>query len=227
MDKMLSRALREFLTGLLNQLIVNLGGEDGDIWEKELKLFLRKEPCWVEAKKVVQRVYKILKPVGTTTISATTQPFVVREKFDKGNLVVKIGKLDAVFIGEFLCKIEDPIGGQILQYHELLKSATDLPKKPGEQAIITELGGSEVVETTMTGIYQLMVRHANGERGVLLDNGQANMFYVKNAFGVFGAVSIHLTNDGWLVVANSVKDPHEWRANRRVFSGNNKVLEHT
>ena len=44
MDTMLSRALREFMTGPLNQLIVNLGGRDSDQWEAELKQFLRKEP---------------------------------------------------------------------------------------------------------------------------------------------------------------------------------------
>lgn len=46
MDTMLSKALREFTTGPLNQLIVNLGGQDGDQWEQQLKQFLRKEPCW-------------------------------------------------------------------------------------------------------------------------------------------------------------------------------------
>ena len=47
MDTILGRALREFTTGPLNQLIVNLGGHDGDQWEQQLKRFLRKEPCWI------------------------------------------------------------------------------------------------------------------------------------------------------------------------------------
>lgn len=37
METMLSKALREFTTGPLNQLIVNLGGQDADQWEEELK----------------------------------------------------------------------------------------------------------------------------------------------------------------------------------------------
>ena len=48
MNNMLSKALREFLSGPINQLIVNLGGDDGEIWEKEFKKFLRKEKCWTE-----------------------------------------------------------------------------------------------------------------------------------------------------------------------------------
>lgn len=44
---MLSKALREFNSGPLHQLLVNLGGKDATEWEAEFKKFLRKEPCWV------------------------------------------------------------------------------------------------------------------------------------------------------------------------------------
>ncbi len=46
MDYMLSKALREFNSGPLHQLLVNLGGEEGAMWEAELKKFNRKETCW-------------------------------------------------------------------------------------------------------------------------------------------------------------------------------------
>lgn len=45
MNKMLSEALQDF-TGLLNQLMKNLLGSDAEMWGKEFKKFLRKEPCW-------------------------------------------------------------------------------------------------------------------------------------------------------------------------------------
>lgn len=48
MDSMLSKALRGFVSGPLNQLLVNLAGEQGYLWEEEFKRFLRKEPCWGE-----------------------------------------------------------------------------------------------------------------------------------------------------------------------------------
>lgn len=44
---MLSKALREFFSGPLHQVLVNLGGEDGEKWEKMLNKFNRKELCWV------------------------------------------------------------------------------------------------------------------------------------------------------------------------------------
>lgn len=48
MDTVLSKALREFLSGPLNQLIVNLGGKNGAKVEEELKKFNRGEPCWIK-----------------------------------------------------------------------------------------------------------------------------------------------------------------------------------
>ena len=47
MNIMLRSALRKNL-GLRQQLEKNLLGDDGDVWESELKKFLRKEKCWVK-----------------------------------------------------------------------------------------------------------------------------------------------------------------------------------
>lgn len=61
MDTMLSRALREFLSGPLKQLLVDLGGNDGERVEKELKKFLRREPCWLPEAKA--RTKKPARPI--------------------------------------------------------------------------------------------------------------------------------------------------------------------
>ncbi len=53
---MLFQELREFTTGLLNQLLVNLAGQDGQSWLDEFKKFLRHEPCWTVAKAVVEEL---------------------------------------------------------------------------------------------------------------------------------------------------------------------------
>lgn len=58
MNTMLFEALREFTTGLLNQLLVNLSGRDGQVWMAEFKKFLRKEPCWVsKAKSFISKTF--------------------------------------------------------------------------------------------------------------------------------------------------------------------------
>lgn len=115
MDTMLSKALREFMTGQLNQLIVNLGGQDGDEWERELKRFLRKEPCWSNGE-VAQATEEpkpaapaLLEFVSTVIVSATTVKFVAKDRFvinAKRNAPVKISYIGDNFREWFLGKIE-------------------------------------------------------------------------------------------------------------------------
>ncbi len=75
---MLFVALREFTSGLLNQLLVNLAGQDGQVWLEEFKKFLRRESCWVttEAKKEMEKVKTYLRRLfvdETITVSANDE----------------------------------------------------------------------------------------------------------------------------------------------------------
>lgn len=221
MDNMLSKALREFTTGPLNQLIVNLGGQDGDQWETELKHFLRKEPCWSDGQvaKATQPKPKpsILEPISTVTVfSATSANFVAKDNFK----LKKDGGICS-FLGDnfkdwFLSgdgKIEEPITEQVLRYAKLRKSSLDSP-------IIKELGGEEKAETSLTEIFSLMEKQSKGEEGVLLTNGWANIFYVKGRAGMLRTVDVFWCDDGWGVDADEVSDPFSWSDDDQVFSRN-------
>lgn len=61
----LCQALREFTTGLLNQLLVNLSGQEGHTWLEEFKKFLRKESCWTNAQLQTGVPLDFVKPVST------------------------------------------------------------------------------------------------------------------------------------------------------------------
>jgi hypothetical protein len=227
MNTMLSKALREFTTGPLNQLIVNLGGQEGDQWEEELKKFLRKEPCWSNGQvaQVTQPKPKpsILELVSTVVVSATTSKFVAKDKFvvnTERNAKVLISAVWDKLTNWFLSgdgKTEDPESEQTLRYHKLRKSSVDGP-------IITELGGEEKSETTLTEMFSLMEKQKNGEDGVLLNNGYANIFYIRDQNGVLRAVFVHWSGGGWHVSAGSVEDPDGWDDGYQVFS-RNSVLE--
>ena len=227
MDTMLSKALREFTTGPLNQLIVNLGGQDGDQWEQQLKQFLRKEPCWTNGNvtQVAQPkpTPSILELVSTVVVPATTGNLVAKEKFvrDTGRKAkVKISYLGDNFTEWFLSvsgKTEDPITEQALRYHKLRQSSVDGP-------IIAELGGAEKSETTLSEMFALMEKQGKGEDGVLLNNGYANIFYIKDQNAVLRAVYVRWDGDGWNVFADSVEDPVRWSDGGQVFS-RNSVLE--
>lgn len=221
MDTILTRRLREFTNGPLIQLTVNLGGQNGDLWEQQLKQFLLKEPCWTEGCGTQVTEPKptpsILEPVSTVVVNATTCKFVAKKKFvinTNRNAPVRIGYLGDNFKVCFLNsgdKTEDPISEQTLRYHKLRQYSVDGP-------IITELGGEAKAETTLSEMFSLMGKQKHGEGGVLLNNGLANIFYIKDSAGVLRAVCMGMDYGGWRVEAHSVEHPRGWLAGRRVFS---------
>ncbi len=165
----------------------------------------------------------LLESIGLVIIPATTEPFVAKDKFvvnTKRNATVKISAVWDNFTSWFLSgagKTEDPIGEQTLRYHKLRKSSVDGP-------IITELGGEVKVETTLSEMFSLMEKQKHGEDGVLLNNGYANIFYIRDQNGVLRAVCVDWVGDGWYVRAGSVERPGGWSGGNRVFS-RNSVLE--
>jgi hypothetical protein len=217
MENVLSKALREFMSGPLNQLLVNLSGKDGAKWEKELNKFNRKEPCWVDKQVELARAEsRILKYIGEVTIPATVEKFVARDNFKlkkDGGICSCLGD---TFVNWFLSgegKIEDQIGEQTLRYAELRQSSVDIP-------IINELGGEAKAETTLSEMFSLMKEQKNGRCGVLLSNGYANVFYIGDISGVLRAVLVVWSGVGWRVCADSVERPRTWRDGYLVFSRN-------
>lgn len=161
----------------------------------------------------------LLEFLGTVTITARTERFVAKEKFvvdTKRNAPVKISYLSNDFKERFLSgdgKVEDPIAEQTLRYARLRKSSVDAP-------IIAELGGEVKAETTLAEVYALMAQQPNGENGVLITNGYANIFYIRDIRGVLRAVYVIWDGVGWDVNADPVGDPDEWDDGRQVFSRN-------
>ena len=213
--------------GLVQDVALKLSNGEGEQWEEPLKRFLRKESCWSNGEVAQTPTPKprtnLLEPVSTIVIPATTGTFVAKEKFiqDTGRKAkVKISYLGDNFTAWFLSddgKTEEPITEQTLRYGKLRKSSVDAP-------IITELGGEAKAETTLTEVFSLMEKQATGEEGVLLNNGWANLFYVKDQSGVLRTVRVSWGGDGWRVNADSVENPDRWGGGRRVFS-RNSVLE--
>jgi hypothetical protein len=224
MDSMLSLALRE-VTGPLNQLLTNLSGQDGPQWLEEFKRFLRREPCWTNGNvtQVTQPKHapSILELVSTIVVSATTAKL-AKEKFvinTKRNAPVKITHLGNNFKTWFLSgkgKTEGPISEQTIRYHKLRQSSVDGP-------IIVELGGEEKSETTLSEMFALMEKQGKGEDGVLLNNGYANIFYIRDQNGVLRTVDVSWRGDGWRVNARSVESPDGWDDGHQVFSRNSDL----
>ena len=155
----------------------------------------------------------LLELVDTVVIPATGK-FVARDKLvvDKSDKVdVKIAWLGTTFKRLLLGKIEEPTDESELRYHRLLKPLPD-------GSIIAELGGESKVETTLAKLFSLLEKQGNGEDGVLLVNGFANIFYIRDINGVLRDVQTYCSSDGWLVYYYSVERPHRWVNGYQVFS---------
>lgn len=155
---------------------------------------------------------KILELLGTVIIPATTEKFVVRD------YISKLRKKREVYVGSnfenwFFNKTVEPISKSELRYHKLRKNSVDDP-------IIAELGSEAKAETTLAEMFVLVEMQANGESGVLLTNGYANIFYVRDINGVLRTVCCYWHVGDWRVHANPVEDPHACNDGGQVFSRN-------
>jgi hypothetical protein len=159
-------------------------------------------------------VTALLRHIGIVAVGPT-EAFVAKERFtvDTGKEArARISFLSNNVKNWFGSKVEQAVGTErSLRYAELTTESVDAP-------ILAELGPT--TETTLSEIFALMERQKNGEEGVLLANGWANIFYVKDVDGTLRAVNVGWDGDGWDVDARGVVDPSGWDDGDRVFSRN-------
>lgn len=155
---------------------------------------------------------RLLEPIGTVIIPAT-EGFVVRERFVVADSPVRIAFVAHMFQNVFCSKVEDPTAEETICCSKLLQWSVDGP-------ILAELG--DCAETKISQIYELMLRQANGKKGVLVTIGnRSNIFYVKDVNDVLYVVYVFWHGDGWgVAVDHLVESPCGWSAGNRVFSHN-------
>ncbi len=159
---------------------------------------------------VEERTYKILCPVAPKPVER--RPFKANDTFFSKSSGVKIVSHGSNFTAWFTGKVEEDVPEGILVPFTLTKSAYD-------NEIITDLGGEEKAETTLTEIWRLMERQVNGGEGVLLTNGYANVFYVRDREGVLRAVNVSWLDVGWGADAYAL-GAFRWGGGYQVFSRN-------
>ncbi len=147
------------------------------------------------------------------TVSVEKEPFIAKDKFRLDSKEVRFSVIWGNFDNWFNGKIEEPFGEQKLRYGNLIKDSND-------GLIIKELGGEAKAETTLTELYDLLKKQGQGEEGVLLTNGYANIFYIKDTSGLLRAVGAGGRDGEWVVSAGPVEHPRDWGVGRRVFSRN-------
>ncbi|OGZ52786.1 MAG: hypothetical protein A3B25_02935 [Candidatus Ryanbacteria bacterium RIFCSPLOWO2_01_FULL_48_26] len=156
-----------------------------------------------------ERTYQILRPVAQPP--ATNRSFRADDTFFNKKSGVKMGEHSSNFKNWYASKTEENAPEGMLVPLTPTQNVSD-------KEIIADIGGEEKAEVTLTEIWRLIERQANGEEGILLNNGRANIFYVRDVNLVLRAVDVY-RNDNWLVHASALDD-YGWHSDYRVFSRN-------
>ena len=172
---------------------------------------------WIENPKSLQEHLKFLLDksgrVLTSLISSIhvdgAKEFKSADFFTTSNKSVKIVYLGNTFKSNFLEKIELDIPSADIKIHDLLKDSLD-PR------IISELGQN--YETSLYDIVELLKLQPNGGRGLLLTNGCANVFYIRDKNNGLWAVSLRWYGGGWRFEADSVGDAYSWGVGSQIVS---------
>jgi hypothetical protein len=152
---------------------------------------------------------KLLEPVGTIAVPASTEPFSVRERFEKTSGVT-FSAVWNEFKKRFYGIVDGPRAATHLRKYRLLSIAPDGP-------IIAELGGEGRAEGGVAAAFSLIRLQGGGQPGFLQTNGFANIFYLRDLRGILCAVRVGWDGDGWVVDAISVDDPLAWNGKHEIF----------
>lgn len=184
----------------------------------ELKLLtsgtnLRRSINWLNGTAAPAEKLKLLESVATVPVTATTR-FVAADRFvadTSKKAKVKIAFAWDNFKNNFVPKVETDIQAGELKIHKLLRDSLDKP-------IIAELGANH--ETYLADLWAMLLEQPNGEKGKLLVNGRANIFYIRDVEGVLWAVSVGWgpAYGGWVLCPDSVSFPAPWDADDQVVS---------
>ena len=107
-------------------------------------------------------------------------------------------------------KIEENVGRCRINYG-------DVYVRVPHQIIIDEIGGTENSETNLYDIYTLLQGQPHGEDGHLLNNGQANIFYIRDTKRHLVCVQVCWDSDGWIIDAQPIERSYTWTNLSRVF----------
>jgi len=184
--------------GPLTELMARLSGENGKYHLGELKRFLRKR--------------NLLEPITTIDLPACGR-FVAKDELHADRDDINLW-MSETFREKFLNKVEENVPAATIHTSKLLRNSRDLTNEDGSLGIIAELNGHE--ETTLHHLFSLLMKQPNGEKGTLLTDGKANIFYIRDATGVLWAVRAGRGGGDWDLDAYSVESPDTWHSGNLV-----------
>jgi hypothetical protein len=175
--------------GTIEAVFNKLGGMDG------AQRFLSGKLMLVDAQP--PKPEQLLSRITTAQVIGSQRFVCDKAALKKAN----IGWTGSNFDQHFLGMNEKNVDGANLAVHKLERNSLDSP-------IRTELGERE--RTAIAWMIQLIEAQKNGEKGVLLTNGCANIFYIVGKDGNVWAVDAYWDSCShyWRVGAGSVAYPY-------------------
>lgn len=209
--------MKDLGSALVQSVPVDLPDEDAVYWigkkkelHRKIQEVLRRSSGATDV--VASLPANALLELVTTTQTPAVEAFNAKEKLAIGTQDgVKIVWHGDNFKMHFLGKCELDVPAQELRVHKLLEKSLDAP-------IIAELGGEKLVETSLATMFEMLKKQGQGQKGSLLTNGYANIFYIKDDAGTLWAVYARWYGGGWDLFALSVTDPDSWPRVSQVVS---------
>lgn len=196
------------------EILDRLGVERDDLKRFRTSVSMQgKIASLLTAERQASEELKLLTPIAQFHVIGTAK-FAAPDHYrvDTGRKAnVKIAFIGDNFANNFVSKVEEDVPAGVLNINKLLRDSLDAP-------IITELG--ERHETYLADLWAFLEKQPGGEKGFLMNNGYANIFYIRDIHGKLWAVYADWSSDdgGWHLRAGSVGPSHRWLAGDQVVS---------
>lgn len=161
--------------------------------------------------KIINKIFGSI--VATVKIPADKAKFIVNDNFVvniRETAELKIAFLGGSFRVWFENKKEPKFLGSVIEGRDLVRSATG-------SDILAEFCERKKVETTMREVRYLMKIQKNGEKGSLLVNGNANIFFVGDINQKLRAVRVRFYAGRFRINSYSITRPAKWQVGDRFF----------
>jgi hypothetical protein len=228
----LRQALRTH-RGRLNQLEQNIVcSENGDVVARELDKFNRQQPCWMPptklAKALALEVHSIVAVIMACVAMNVATPAVTACNTDDCFTDSKVFSRDGDLDNWLTASLPATEGGS----SKVMKLVRDgMTSKHMAQVVTNEgsddlgLLGKKFIEAGKTyspkQVEQLVLKFHNGDKSIgLLDNGDANLFFIHDDKGNVFVLSVGWDDGQWFVDVNRFSVDREWSAGYQLFLRN-------
>lgn len=152
--------------------------------------------------------------VGVVAVPPVSGSIVLSKSFI-WEMGISIHHIEDFSVGEWFLD-----GREVELREERALKYVSLSSYSSDEQVLAALGGERQVETAFIEVLALLILQPSGEKGTLLTNGLANLFYIRDKDDVLRALRILWFGyyNGWSIRARSTRGLIKCRTGNQVFS---------